>query len=207
MKSKLLYISLMFLIGNLHASDNETFIVRAFNNMHKELFQAISLLQEALEKVKDHEIEYVYTKFESGYGHSTVTHYYDGIGNVLGVMGKYEEALDNLDTCNIKLAMGDGAALGVVMSIIGNICKWDAKNAGISLCISSLLLTLAKNSCLDKVPYLDTPKLVDNDNYFGMLTNLKTFCSILAAGSATYFGIDFIKKSVFERMCAIKEAA
>jgi hypothetical protein len=207
-KAKLLFVFLLCLIGNLNALDNgnETFMVRLFNNVHKELFQAISLMQEAMAEVKEHEIAYIYSKTETGFGHSTITHYYDGQGNVFTVLAKYEEALDNLDTCNIQLAMGDGAALGVLMSVIGNMCKWDAKQAGISLCISSVILTIAKNSCLDKVAYLDTPKLVHHDNYFGILTNAKTFFSILGASSATYFGIDFIKKSIFDRICAVKEA-
>lgn len=207
----LLKILSLALMVNLHASDDcdKTFIARLFGNMHKELSTSIYALQQKMSEIKNHQIEYIYSTKKTEYSlsgtHHTTTNYYRGEGDIFGVLGEYEEALNNLNICNVQLAMGDGAFLGVCMSILGNICKWDTKKAGIGLFVSSLLLTIVKNKHLDKVPYLTMPQLTPDDNYFGYPTNFKMFAAILGASSVTYFGIELLKRVILDKIFVIEE--
>lgn len=199
---------------NLHALEEseKALIARILHNVlvDKKLSTAISSLQEIIPEIKRNGIQYCGGLVVSDYTvgntrHITTNHYYKGNGDVIAVVEKYKKSLEHLGSCNTLLAAHEGAILGVLTSIIGNKLEWNIKVLGISLFVSSMALTAAKNKHLGKVPYLTMPQLTPDDNYFDILTNVRTFLCILGASTVSHFGTDFLIKAISGKICAIKE--
>jgi hypothetical protein len=216
MKKILLFAFFSILATNVQASegcDNKTLAARIFHNifLDTKLVAAISSLNEMLAELKDKHIQHTYSRVVSDYWsgntrHIVTQYYYTGDGDVIDVVNRYEEALNNLRYSNALLAAGDGALLGALLAITGKMFEWNIKTAGVSLVLSSTLLMLAKSRQIEKVPYLTFPTLTVDDNYFGILTNMGTFICILGAGAASYFGTGFLIDAASGKVSAINEA-
>lgn len=213
MKKCLLLVLSFVVVGTLQASDSSSTLAKIIHDLliNKKMTAAISSLNEIMAEIKDKHIRHLRSEFVRSYysGNTRYTetaHYYDGRGDVVAVVDRYEKALKNLNNSNMLMAAGDGAILGVLVSIIGKMFKWDNKTTAISIAVSSAILALAKNKQVGKVPYLTFPKLVSSDNYFCALTTLGTFACIAWVGAMSYFGTDFLIDSVSDKVSAINEA-
>lgn len=212
MKKIVLFVMLSASTGSLQASEGGV-VSAIVRNLcfDKKLVAAISSLNSLLGEMKNKHIEYLNSKVVSDYyrgntRYITTDHYYAGNGNVIDTVGRYEKALTNLNQTNMILAAGDGALLGVCVSIIGKMFKLNDKTSGIGLVICSALLTLAKNKHIGKVPYLSYPKLTPESNFFGIGNSIATFCVIAGAGAAGYFGTNFLVDAVSGKMSGINDA-
>lgn len=216
MKKILLLVLSSVLVANLRASDgcnNNALSARILHNVFfdSKLAAAIASLNKMMVEIKDKNIEFLRSKVTSDYWvgrthHVTTTYYYGGDGNVINVVNRYQKALDHLRNTNALLAAGEGAMLGLLASIIGKTFKLNDKTAGIGIVLCSVLLTLAKNEHVGKVPYLTMRTLVPNDNYFDILTSVGTFLCIAGAGAASYFGTNFLVDAISGKISAVSRA-
>lgn len=216
MKKILLLTTLSVLVGNLKASDGAegvTLAARIIRNMcfDKKLAAAITSVNDMIAEMQRKHVEYLRSRVVSDYyvgrdRYITTHHYYKGDGDVIDSINKYKKALENLNNTNLLLAAGDGALLGVLVSMIGKTFKLNDKMAGIGLVLSSALLTLAKNKQVGKVPYWSYPTLTREANYFGWGTNIGTFLCIAGAGAAGYLGTNFLVNALSGKISGINDA-
>ncbi|MDR3646296.1 MAG: hypothetical protein P4L22_02010 [Candidatus Babeliales bacterium] len=211
MKKIILMLVITLFVKNANGLDHDTkSINKLIDNLliDKKITEAISKLNTIIIEIKKNDVKYHSSRVLSDYTfgntrYITTQHDYTCNGQFNNVVDRYKAVLDQLGDINAFTSASDGFILGFLVAIIGKVSKSDIKASGTCLVLASILLTLVQNNKIGKVPYLSYPELKDNNNYFGILTNLGKLLCTIASGSVSYFGTDFLLSKLSDKLSIV----